>query len=144
MRTRVVHLLVLALVAGGLAGCCQGPGHTRALGTIAGTVAGAALGAAVSPCYPGGGALAGGALGMMVGSAVGDGIACDQARCGPPPCRPRCQPCDPCGPQVGQVVSRRVVRRRVYVVEGGVRRPAEEIVEEEIIEEDPCFGFGGR
>jgi hypothetical protein len=69
-----------------LAGCAQGPGHTRAAGTIAGTGAGALLGAAVSPCNRGGGALVGATLGLIAGSMAGDSIACDQERYGCPPC----------------------------------------------------------
>ena len=94
----------LALLALLLGGCAQGPGHTRAAGTLAGAGAGAILGAAVSPCDRGGGAAVGALLGMVAGNMAGEGIAYDQetAECyeEPPPCAP-CQP-QPC-PRQGMV-----------------------------------------
>jgi phage tail tape-measure protein len=126
MRKRAVFPLLILLLA--LAGCRQGPGHTRAFGTVAGTAAGAAIGAAASPCNRGGGALVGATLGMIGGTLVGDGIAQDQERC---------RPCPP-------VTRRTIVRRKVYVIdENGVRRPAEEVVEE-VIEEEPSYGYRSR
>ena len=62
-------LVVLALL---LTGCAQGPGHTRAAGTLAGTGAGALIGAAASPCNRGGGAAVGALLGMVAGTMAGD------------------------------------------------------------------------
>ena len=142
---RIPTTLTALVLAVALAGCCQGPGHTRAFGTLAGTAAGAALGAAASPCCPGGGALVGAGLGMIGGAIVGDAVASDQERCGCDPCcPPRCAPCPttrcaPCPP-----TRRTVIRRKVYIVdEQGVRHPAEEVVEE-VVETGGDFGYRGR
>ena len=60
----IVSTAVLTLL---LAGCAQGPGHTRAAGTLAGTGAGAIIGAAASPGNRGGGAAVGALIGMVAG-----------------------------------------------------------------------------
>ena len=75
MRGRHIAAAGLALLGLLLAGCAQGPGHTRAAGTLAGTAAGGIVGAAVSPCNRGGGAAVGALIGMMAGSMAGEGIA---------------------------------------------------------------------
>ena len=77
MRTAL--LLLAALV---LAGCAQGPGHTRAAGVLGGTVAGAVVGAALSPCECSGGAEVGALIGMVAGTLAAEGIAQDQERYG--------------------------------------------------------------
>lgn len=141
MVRSIAWVCVLGLLALALPACAQGPGHTRAAAAAIGTGAGALIGAAASPCCPGGGALVGGALGLVTGAIVGEGIAQDQERECPPPCvvRRRCSGCEPV------VVPRRtVIRRKVYIVENGVQRPAEEVVEE-VIEETPAssYGYGG-
>jgi hypothetical protein len=121
-----------------LAACAQGPGHTRALGTAGGTAVGAVLGAAASPCNRGGGALVGATLGLIGGTLAGDAIASDQ----------ECDACPTCGRRARVVpcpVPRRtVVRRKVIIVDNGVRRPAEEVVEPAVVEEpsDVQFGYG--
>ena len=105
MRGSHIQATCLAVLALLLAGCTQGPGHTRAAGTLAGTGAGAIIGAAASPRNRGGGAAVGAILGMMAGTMVGEGIAYDQENAGcyecPPPCDPcpPCNRCDPCEPQ---------------------------------------------
>ena len=140
MRAFIIGLV--SALALGTGASTQGPGHTRALGVGAGTAAGAAIGAAASPHNRGGGALVGGVMGMIGGALIGDGIASDQERCtpceAPPPpcrsCRRRTRPA-PC-----PVPRRTVIRRRVFVVEDGVRYPVEETVEE-VTEEGP--GQGG-
>jgi len=107
MRPSRIPLAGLVVLAALMAGCAQGPGHTRAAGTLAGTGAGALIGAAASPCDRGGGAAVGAVLGMMAGTIAGEGIAQDQERAEcPPPCPP-CSRCQDCGP--------RPVPRRGYV-----------------------------
>ncbi len=137
MRTPLVASLALA--AGLFAGCCQGPGYTRAAGTIAGTATGAFLGAAASPCDRGGGALVGGTLGLVAGTLAGDAIAQDQEcpGCLPPVHHRRCSDCQP-----RPLPRRTVIRRRVYIVEDGVERPADEVIEEVEVPPPPPYGYG--
>ncbi|MFV1957845.1 MAG: YMGG-like glycine zipper-containing protein [Planctomycetota bacterium] len=146
---RIVVVLVFgAALVFAMGGCRQGPGHTRALGTVVGTAAGAALGAAVSPCYPGSGALVGAGLGMVAGSIVGEGIAQDQEARGMAP-RVMRSPCSGCRPRP---VPRRTVIRRYTVVEQPTATPGRVVYEEvptevEVIEEDgggADYGYRGE
>ncbi len=121
MRTSIAALLGAVL----LAGCQQGPGHTRAAGAGIGAASGALIGAAAAgPGSRGTGAAVGGILGLVTGSMVGDGIAQDQERCCPPPCAEPCPP-PPCGPT-------RITRRR-YVRPDGTLIREEEIIEEDVV-----------
>lgn len=103
-RAAVALVLVVALAVL-LPGCAQGPGHTRAAGTLGGAAAGAVVGAALTPCGCGDGAAWGALIGMMAGSTAAEGIAQDQerygwcARCGRPLCRACCpqSTCEPAG-----------------------------------------------
>ena len=88
MKTASRFALPLVLAALVFAGCAQGPGHTRAAGTIGGATAGALIGAAASsPCRRGEGAACGAIVGMIAGAVAAEGVAQDQERHG---CCPRC------------------------------------------------------
>jgi len=116
MRITVIALMAVGCLV--LAGCAQGPGHTRAAGTVGGTAIGAAIGAAASASgHEGEGALVGGILGAIVGSEAGNAIAYDQEVYDSPPHRGSCRNCDcdrcaprqPCRPRPCRRRPRRVV-----------------------------------
>ncbi len=124
MRITLIATVAVACLI--FAGCAQGPGHTRALGTVGGTAVGAAVGAAASSSgHKAEGALIGGILGAVVGTEAGNAIAYDQEVYNSPPHRGGCDPCecDRC--------NRRVRRRPC-------RRPRRVVVYEEVYYDDPC------
>mgnify|MGYP001824144669 CR=1 FL=1 len=82
MGVRSIRSAAWLVVVVLLAGCAQGPGHTRALGTLGGAAAGAVIGAAASPCPHDGSAEVGLLLGMVAGTIAAEGLAQDQERYG--------------------------------------------------------------